>query len=757
MIPAPLRPYVDRVRLLGPDVRADAFLGARDDLALARREAFTAATGRLHRYGLALRALGEAPDPELGEVLFEAALSLRVAWRPVGGAAEAGQARLRELAAWSLALSPMAARSPASPAEPRSPVDALRARLSRRGDPEVAAERLGLLEDADDALSCVAAVEVTGAATPDRLRWVGPSLQVARRALGGLDDGTRWRVQAAAQEEALGRELFTDPYGGPMWLGVLAPEELAGLLARERDATREAEAAAEAGRVHTPARLAAASLERGLPGEILAMFWDEEADEGYVARLRVCAEGEHGGRDASWGPAARRAIRDAWAAAAALLPPGVLPPASVEEHRVSLDVEAPVDGASIGLPAALAFWSLWTDLGLPRFLAATGALRPDGEVTPVHPRGLEAKLRRHAGQYRGGEALALVPDQDLPAGRRALRCASLAGALGAIEAERTRAAVVSRLGTVEQREQALLHAVAAVKNQRIERGGYGESLDPWLLLADRLALLVRSLAEVGETDADLDDARVWAALAYLHAGDPSEAGRMLAEARPSSPEAALLRAVMELNRAVDSPRADEDALAERVRRAAGESERAQSRCYALGTLGRFHLHRHRPGEARPLLEAALAAAPLRERARSGGYLSMALRAGGEPAAALAVLDAAEQALPHTQEHSVSYARETRMYLRYERARVLLALGSAAEALEVIEEALGLLGDAGGWWPRAGFLRTRARALRALGRAGEAEAVVTQLRALLPAEPGEHAALCAGLVIEAEGGEAGVVY
>ncbi len=82
-----LTPYLDRVQLLAPDVAHDAFRRATDGdaAAQARRHAFTAAVGLLHRYATAVRAVGQAPEPAVEAVVRAGTATVRAAWRPSAG------------------------------------------------------------------------------------------------------------------------------------------------------------------------------------------------------------------------------------------------------------------------------------------------------------------------------------------------------------------------------------------------------------------------------------------------------------------------------------------------------------------------------------------------------------------------------------------------------------------------------------------------------------------------------------------------
>ena len=735
-----LTPYLDRVQLLAPDVAHDAFRRATDGdaAAQARRHAFTAAVGLLHRYATAVRALGQAPEPAVEAVVRAGTATVRAAWRPSTGLLAEAERALRDVLARARAA---AAASSSALAE-----DGLAARLAWHGDPEVAAERRMLLEDADEAISLAAAAAATFANVAPAPFLGGVTLQLARLILAELDDETRWRVEAAAQAEAVSRELFTDPFGGAMWCGLLSPDRIPELLSDLVCADEEA-----------PVALAAAG-ERSMaePGVVHVLLYHEDLEHGVVVRLRVRhqPDGRVWGQDRGYGPDAWNAVRNAWYAAAAMLPPGEHPPDVLEAYTLEIDTNARVDGASLGLPAALAFWSLWTGARLPREAAATGAITPGGAVRAVDGRGLKAKLRAWRAQFGDGDVPALVPDQD-EAGGDTARCLSLEGALAVLGEAAPRSALPSELGGVAAREDALRVCISAVRTQDLGRTPSVGGASPWVTLADRMRLLIGSLHSVPGVDMDLAEPRLWCALAYIHGARSVDARAMLAEVDAKSDRARLLSALLRLNEAIDVPVPDEDALEAALAEA---PQNSGFQAHALGTRGRFHMHRGRLTAALPLLQQAIEAAQPHERAQSRVYFAMALRMDGRPADGLnELVTAVGELRSHTEPYSARYRRETEMYLAYERARTLLALDRAPEALASIDAALVALGGAEGWWPRLGFLRTRAQVLLRLGRRSDWEEVVEEAVRLAPADPGPYRPFVEGLVAEARGEDVGVVY
>ncbi len=745
-----MHPWVERVRLLTPVVLEEAFRRSGGEEATLRRLALAAAAGRLHRFGLAHQALGEPVDHELSDVVAAALPAILASWRPRSTLLQAAHEELvRVLRA--------ARTAPQAPPLPDSALatalSQLAARLSRSADRTLAADRLARLEEADDALSLAAGASAAfdvGQLTPQH---VAACLQLAQLLSAGLDDETRWLVVDAARREAIARELFTDPFGDVLWCGLIDPDCLAALLER---------AAAQLDQPGSAVRLAAADPgEAGQVGEVAALLWNEPDDVGYTAMLRIRHQP---GRVSSpgvarLGPAAWEAVRTAFRAACRLLPEGV-PPDALEAFSVELDASAEIDGGSLGLPAALAFYSLWTGVRFPRGSAATGVLDRDGRVHAVQARGLAAKVRTWKAQYGGSGAPALAPAQP-GAPAVATPCDSLAGALAALGVEPTLTPTTSHLGDVATRSDQLAAAMRAVERQDLGNIPVIEGASPWLVLADRIEVLTSSLEGTPDLGLDLHKARILGALAYTHAARVGDALSLLqrVDTEGMRAESRLLLAIVRLNRAIDAPgEEDERHRADLERWLEDESIASGFRMSAMGTLGRFHLHRGRVAQALDLLAAAVAAAPDSERARSRIYLAMAARENADAQRALDELDRAESELrTHTLPRSRSYYAQTMRYLDYERARAFLALARPSDALTAIQKALQGPDAPRGFWPLAGFTRTLAASQLRLGRRADWERTMDTLRPLIAAAQPEYAELAAGLLREAEGEHAGVIY
>jgi tetratricopeptide (TPR) repeat protein len=718
MFPDSLTPYADRVALLLPAVLDDVWSPSPG--ATARAERLAAAIGALLRHADAAEACGE-----------DGASSRRA----VGGALLAPRrAQLPTPADVSARMIALARRSQAMAIS--DPPPAVRTGLDRARDPgdaDAAADRLRLLEEADDLLSIAVVLRELGRPVPpDPLRDAG--LRVARHLVQGISEATRWRIEAAAEVACRARELWSDPVGRPLWMPIVEPSERPALLAEARQDA-------------APLRLAAAAPEvRTLepPGRVTVLLWDPASGLGHPVPLVIAHDpaARVWGSDERWAPTAWRALRAAYVAAGARLAGG--PPPAFEAHRVRLLGDVQVDGESLGLAAALAFYGLWTGQSLPEGTAATGAVDPaTGRVGPVAGVDAKAAAWRASLGASGGPLLVPDPAAGVPF---AVPCATVAGALAACGLEpRPATLAVDVAGRVAQ----LRSVVEAARLQ--ELGGWVGVAggDPWALLGDRIAVLVRSLEGV-DADVDLREAQVQGALAWLHAGEVDQAAASVQGIGegPLPPRLRLLAATAALAAAIDRDvgGAEEDAEITALLASADGVERV--RYQALGTQGRWRMHRRLPG-AVDLLEAAVAAAPAWERGRTRVYLGMALRQAGDAGSAWGALAQAERDLDaQTEGYSRSYSGSTRVFLRYEQARTALALGRAAEAAGLAQEALA--GASPGFWPRVGILRVRAQASRAAGRTEDAARAVAALEGLLPGVPSSHRDLVDRILAEARG-------
>ncbi|MCC6750677.1 MAG: hypothetical protein IT371_23670 [Deltaproteobacteria bacterium] len=553
------------------------------------------------------------------------------------------------------------------------------------------------------------------------------------------------------------------------------------------------------------------------PGEITALLVDEEAQLGRVALLRLrhapgSARGLWRGHD-DLRAQAWAALHEAFLAASRLCP-SRLPPYPLEDHELELlDAQgAPlaVDGESLGLPAALAFASLWSGTALPAGLAATGALRPSGtggaQILPVagvahkaaafaasapaSPHWLLASVvgasaspsrRLLLAASQVAEAGDLVPTEPVSTLEEALRVAGLSLAT---------VAPPSDLGSISQRKARLREFLDHARDQELSHHQTSDGRGPWQVLADEIVLLVGSLeGEPGVDSALLDEARGAATLSYLHAGCMAEADAQVrslaARPRPAPWLEAMLR-VLELGSATDRedwPRAR--ALSEELDRLVpqldtGDERLALGRVY--GSQGLAWLHQREPERARSLFEKALAEhaqAHPHEVGRSRLYLARAQRALGQLREAAASLELSRAELDqHTRRYSGPYYASTLMYWHYERARLHIAEALAAEApasSATIDGAATLatapdpsraraayhdaLGEAleafafartRGYWPALGILRILAWATSALALTPEHTQVLRTLEALMPTVPPDSLPFASRLQAEAQG-------
>lgn len=477
-------------------------------------------------------------------------------------------------------------------------------------------------------------------------------------------------------------------------------------------------------------------------GNVQLLLWDPETGRATARQLSVRHEpGARlwSGSDERWGSVAWDAIRTAWSAAGSLLPCGRALHGLLD-HRIQLVGQERIDGDSLALPLGLAFLSLWTDKALPGGTAATGALDRSGRVGPVG--GIAEKRAAWLEALQGSDGPFLVPTGQERASGPEVGVATLAHAASAVGLDPASCAAVPDDGDEDHRLAHLRRWVADVDNQSLDTHQV-PGVDPWAVVAQRLLSVAESLDPDGPYSEDLARARVAAATAWLHGGIPEESGTALGvlerseDALPAPLRVLVLTA--RLNRQIDEPSTDAESIDASLAEAMaapshGGREWDVALLWATGTRGRFRLHRRELDRALPLIEQCLERAVRshpREVARCRNTLAMALRTAGRPDEALVAIDQASRELEsRTRVASWSYYLQTRTFIRYERARIMLDQGRAKEAERVAREALEELVPLGPW-PQIGILRTQAWALRALGRAGAAEACVARIAGLLP--------------------------
>lgn len=475
-----------------------------------------------------------------------------------------------------------------------------------------------------------------------------------------------------------------------------------------------------------------------------------------VAELRIVHDRETGlwRGDDRLRALALDAVRAAYFAVAKQMPGG-WPRYPLDHHRIDIvlpenTTEQMIDGNSIGLPAALAFASLWLEVPLPLDLASTGALQSWEEPTTIVR--VDAVREKSMALAAAGSSTRLVcPGEDAEearvAGLTVVEVSTLHQAFAAAGLDFSRATPSPDLGDLDNRRVELQRLVTCVDSQRLIDFKHS-TMDPWLALGDQIRMLLHSLQNDPDPDPDaLNHARVRAALAFTHAGDDKAAAAMLKELDDhgcDDPYAHVIRDIVEMESLIDGDENDRtrwvrcDRLAEQLDRRVREMPEAYQPLVAgrvLGSEGRSFTHRREPERAVPFLRAAVEEherrAP-RETGRSRAYLAMALRMAGRYDEALAELDRAYVNIQSIRTASQPYYASCLMFWHYERARLLVGMGRAEEAIFHAREALAEASWRG-VSPKLGVLRTLAWAEqlrgdygRAEDRAKEIEAVVSKL-------------------------------
>jgi len=532
------------------------------------------------------------------------------------------------------------------------------------------------------------------------------------------------------------------------------------------------------GRASTPPLVlhasSASACTQGFVAEVLLPLVDHERREGRVARLQIWHDPSEGLRRVrSFRPEAGNALHDAFREARRLCGERARYP--WEEHAVAValvdaadvqddgrDVE--VDGRSLGLAAVLAFVSCWTEHPIKASVAASARLFGK-RLAPIN----DVQAKRDALLRTLGDDWTLLvhPDdarllgedrhvQQVSMTRDALTAAGLPFPVPPF-------AAVSL--SVSARTEELRRLCQAIEHQQTDR--YADlGVDPWRVLAERVAWFcdLRTVSDLDE--ATLHRARTFAALAFVHGGDLESAKAMLEKvpALDEMPDVAVLRGIIALSAAIDvqSQRAPAhgdwssvemlsvrlDGLLSGLRR----HELRDLRGLALGTQGRALLHAGRPEDALAKLREAWAhhrdELP-REALRSSVYFAMALREAGRPLDALAALKEGYAYLDACRRHHPDYAESTLMFWHYERGRTLFALGESYGARDELLEALKA-SEPRGWWPRLGILRVLAWVERRLGADEESAARISTMEKLLEEVPQASLAFAQRLVAEAKG-------
>lgn len=471
---------------------------------------------------------------------------------------------------------------------------------------------------------------------------------------------------------------------------------------------------------------------RPAPGITPLLVAIEGTSVGDVWQLRVSRRPEPGD---PWEKAgvlqkvARDAVRLAFGVAAEQMPHS-LPPAPFEEHSIELiggghlGIEA-IDGNSLGLAAALAFVSLWLDRSLPEDLACAAALRADGSTRAVGY--LPAKSSALA-QLAGPATRLLLAPQATPVEAvtpvvvRSLREAMREAGLESIDAQTYRPWMPGEADRLDLLARYHTHV------ERQALGDYaGRGLDPWLVLGDRIRLLVRSLGTASDVASRqvITQGKIDAILAFTHGLDDASAGELLhdLDLTKVQPVIAVFARIVELGHVIDAcsegRRSWDEAngLASALEGALSSLSGPDHDLFegrVFGTIGRVWLHQRKLSEATRWLRQSVDSHDAHlwtEAGRSRIYLATALRMDGQFEEAARTLEAAIPLLDRCQQRKPSYAEQTKLFWGYELARLLLEINRPRDAVAAIEVRLHQARQLGPW-PLAGMLRTLAWAHQA---------------------------------------------
>jgi len=509
---------------------------------------------------------------------------------------------------------------------------------------------------------------------------------------GLLTDGR----PGSAWDAMVGAYTDMDPAAARWTRETLAPAVAGSLPSPCWSSRRLQQARAWMGRTWSP---------RARPGEVgVAALPVARLGGGAMCRLRA-TRGPHG--DAQLGPQARAAVATACQAAFRHF--------HTAPFDVSVSVDGPVDGDSIGLAAALAICSLITDRPLPDDVCASGALDPAGAVQPVGEIGSKA-----AGV-----------DREWPHGRLLVPARQRAEFDGLLVAEpvATLGEAVDRVwGDAVPRVDDAIETVrrlayegrpeeAAVLARRLLGGGRG------LARGEILWLWAQILASANHVAHDREAAEAREAIAALTADRDDLDVVQVAET-------ICHEAIDRLDATLEcDDRELVELLATFGRRDSG------ARSVVQATRARLAAARGDGAAAVDLAREALATAPADEKARCGVDLAAWLAQAGEVEEAMRALDEADQALAilDRERGRRAYADRTRRFWRLARARCLRLLGRRDEALGEIEA--GFPGE--GIDPGLRLELERARLLPST----EARAMIETAEGRLPTWARERAVVC----------------
>jgi tetratricopeptide (TPR) repeat protein len=375
-----------------------------------------------------------------------------------------------------------------------------------------------------------------------------------------------------------------------------------------------------------------------------------------------------------------------------------------------------VDGASLGVSAAVAFVSSWLGRPPSAGVAATAAIDGEGglrEVAHVEEKH-EALVRE-----RPGVTLLLAAKQSVD-GVNVLRCAHLDDALRSFDLDLD--SLAPRASTGAQREDEL-RALARAQNEDY-------SAERWLDFVTRALALAEDLdCEPDRRTMALGNAMLFA----LHAGDVDQAEALGAKITDGELEhlGDAERAwvyVVRATAAIDKQPPERaiqlaELAAEAAHRLQALRERRDVCGRAFGTLGRALMHASRDEEARTWLEKGVHhhRQHLREELpRSLCYLAANLRRLGRHEDAAHAL---EEAFTETHTRHDAASASSALFLLYERARLRFERGEFEACLEDIES-IKRRQSGPTHYPRLGTLRYEVACRAALGDRTRAE----QLRA-----------------------------
>ncbi|MEI8259582.1 MAG: S16 family serine protease, partial [Deltaproteobacteria bacterium] len=373
-----------------------------------------------------------------------------------------------------------------------------------------------------------------------------------------------------------------------------------------------------------------------------------------------------------------------------------------------LDVveDSELSGPSLGLSAAVALVSRWTETAPDPRVAGTAEVMPSGKLRRVG--GIDAKLRALQSRWPDVRVIALATAQsdvapDMQAAFAIRYCDTVADALSVF------GLALDKLprATAEVAEAALSTFASLNADHR--------EPSQWRALSSR----ARAAAHILGVDTDKGaECLSWAALFSLHAGDADTdlgivAGVPADLVASMSPEAQTWHHLIRASVLIDDDPSEAIPHARRAYDGALNREpnapEADLLGRAAGTLGRAYMHNAMFADALPLLEKAVTLHLGREEARSRCYLATCMRLAGRVADAVEMASAG-LAISAKLAGGSSAARSAEPFLKLELGRCQLARGDVREAIGCFESVRDRNEDDRGY-PRIGALRGLAAAYR----------------------------------------------